>query len=336
MTQVLSQNEVDALLDAVSNGEIETETNVNSAKGENSILEYDLVGQDKVVRNRIPTLDLIFERFIRLFRVTLSTSLKRIASINISSTDLLKFGEFINTLPLPSCMNIIRFNSVGGHALVVVESKLAYALVDTFFGGSERPFTRIEGKEFTAIELSIIKKVVEGVIVDLEEAWRPVNRMNISYVRSEINPQFVGIVPPNEVVITTTFEVELENASGVITVVIPYATLEPIKQKLNAGYQSDQQTIMSTGTWTEMIRTQLLNTTLNLKVDLGENEMTMSDLTKLGVGDVIPLSQDAGGELAVQVESSIKFKGIYGVSRGNVAIQITKVMDTDKRFLEGD
>jgi len=335
MSQVLTQNEVDALLDAVSNGEIETEAKTDEIK-KGQVQEYDLVGQDKIVRNRIPTLDLIFERFIRLFRVTLSTSLKRIAAINISSTDLLKFGEFINTLPLPSCMNIIRFNAVGGHALVVVESKLAYALVDTFFGGSERPFTRIEGKEFTAIELSIIKKVVEDVIVDLEEAWRPVNKMNTTYVRSEINPQFVGIVPPSEVVITTTFEIELENASGVITIVIPYATLEPIKQKLTAGYQSDQQTILSTGTWTDMIKTQILNTGLNIKVYLGENEMNMSDLMSLSVGDVIPLAQDAGGELAVLVEDTVKFKGIYGVSRGNVAIQVTKVTEADKKFLEGD
>jgi len=335
MSQVLTQNEVDALLDAVSNGEIETESKVDESK-KNKVQHYDLVGQDKIVRNRIPTLDLIFERFIRLFRVTLSTSLKRIASINISSSDLLKFGEFINTLPLPSCMNIIRFNAVGGHALVVVESKLAYALVDTFFGGSERPFTRIEGKEFTAIELSIIRKVVEDVIVDLEEAWRPVNKMNTSYVRSEINPQFVGIVPPSEIVITTTFEVELENASGVITIVIPYATLEPIKQKLTAGYQSDQQTILSTGTWTEMIKTQVLNTALNVKVYLGENEMDLSDLMSLSLGDVIPLAQDAGGELTVLVEDTAKYKGIYGVSRGNIAVQVTKIIETDKKFLEGD
>lgn len=335
MSQVLSQNEVDALLDAVSNGEVETETNIKNKKAE-GVQEYDLVGQDKVVRNRIPTLDLIFERFIRLFRVTLSTSLKRIASINISSTDLLKFGEFINTLPLPSCMNIVRFDSVGGFALIVVESKLAYALVDTFFGGSERPFTRIEGKEFTAIELSIIKKVVEGVIVDLEEAWKPVYKMDIHYVRSEINPQFVGIVPPNEVVITTTFEVELENASGVISIVIPYATLEPIKQKLTAGYQSDQQAIMSTGTWSEMIKTQLLNTTVNVKVDLGESEMTMSDMMKLSVGDVVPLGQDAGGELSVLIEDTVKFKGLYGVSRGNIALQVTQVLPIDKKYIEGD
>ena len=335
MSQVLSQNEVDALLDAVSNGEVETEANIKAKKAE-GIQEYDLVGQDKVVRNRIPTLDLIFERFVRLFRVTLSTSLKRIASINISSTDLLKFGEFINTLPLPSCMNIVRFDSVGGFALIVVESKLAYALVDTFFGGSERPFTRIEGKEFTAIELSLIRKVVEGVIVDLEEAWKPVNKMDINYVRSEINPQFVGIVPPNEVVITTTFEVELENASGVITIVIPYATLEPIKQKLTAGYQSDEQTVSATGTWTDMIKTQLLNTTINLKVDLGESEITMSDLMKLSIGDVVPLSQDAGGELSVLFEDTVKFKGLYGVSRGNVAVQVTKLIEVDKKFIEGE
>jgi flagellar motor switch protein FliM len=324
MGQVLSQNEVDALLSAVTDGQIETEAE-EVKEDESGVMTYDLTGQDRIIRGRMPTLDLVYERFIRLFRVTLSTALKRLATINVSSTDLLKFGEFMNTLPLPSCMNIIRFESLRGSALIVVESKLAYALVDTFFGGSDRPFTRIEGKEFTAIELSIIKKVVEGAMVDLEEAWAPVHKMNISFVRNEVNPQFVGIVPPTDVVIATTFEVELENAAGVITLVIPYATLEPIKQKLTTGYQAEQQTHDTT--WTDVIMQQLLDTTVNIKIALGQTEIAVTDLVNMSVGNVIPLNQDAGGELTVEIEGMTKFKGLYGVSRGNVAIQVTKIVD---------
>ena len=327
--QVLSQNEVDALLSAVTDGEIETEL-TKKKEDDDGVVPYDLTGQDKVVRGRMPTLDLVYERFIRLFRVTLSTSLKRIATINVSSTDLLKFGEFMNTLPLPSCMNIIRFEAMRGYALIVVESKLAYALVDTFFGGSDRPFTRIEGKEFTAIELSIIRRVVEGAIKDLEEAWSSVHRMNIGFIRSEVNPQFVGIVPPTDVVIATTFEVELENASGVITIVIPYATLEPIKQKLTTGYQTDQQ--VTDTTWTDVVAKQLMDTMVHIKVLLGQTEITMSDLLNLEEGAVIPLNQDAGAELIVDVEDKPKFKGLYGVSRGSIAIQLTKSFEPEERF----
>jgi flagellar motor switch protein FliM len=324
MSQVLSQNEVDALLSAVSDGEIETEVEEEQEE-DSSIITYDLTGQDRIIRGRMPTLDIVYERFIRGFRVTLSTALRRIASINVSSTDLLKFGEFMNTLPLPSCMNIIRFESLRGFAIIVVESKLAYALVDSFFGGSDRPFTRIEGKEFTAIELSIIKKIVEGAIDDLEEAWSPVHKMNINFVRSEVNPQFVGIVPPTDVIIATTFEIELENASGVITLVIPYATLEPIKQKLTSGFQAEQE--ISSTTYVEVVKQQLMETTVKLKVDLGVTEITFADLINLSEGDVIPLNQDADGELVVEVEGAPKYKGYYGESRGNVALQITKLIE---------
>ena len=330
MNQVLSQNEVDALLSAVADGGVDTGgaapagDSGGGAKGSDGkeVVTYDLANQDRVIRGRMPTLDIIYERFIRLFRISLSNSLRKIASISIISTDLLKFGEFVNTLPIPSCMCIMRFEQLRGPGLLVFESKLAYALVDSYFGGTDRPFTKIEGKEFTHIELSIIKKVMDLAMLDLEEAWAPIHRTKIGYIRTEVNPQFVGVVPPSDVIISTTFEVELENASGTIALVIPYATIEPIKQKLNASFQSETDT--KDKVWTTTLTEHLQNMEASAVVNLGVTQISVGDLVNLNVGDIIPLTQDADGELELMIEGYSKFKCLFGVSRGNRAVQITR------------
>lgn len=344
MNQVLSQSEVDALLAAVSDGDVggdeggaEDTGSVSSGGGggdgghgavdeEQVVVSYDLTSQDRIIRGRLPQLDVIYEKFMRSFRVSLSSSLRKIASLNHASTDFLKFGEFINTLPMPTCMSVLRFNALRGSSLFVIESKLAYALVDSFFGGADRPYTKIEGKDFTPIELSIVRKVVELALADLEAAWSSVEKIDASFVRTEVNPQFVGIVPPTDVVIASTFDVELENANGTITLVIPYSTIEPIKQKLSSGFQveSDQT---DKKLWTSIINEQLLETEVELKVDLGKTEISLSDLMDLKVGDVIPLDQDSSGEFDVLVENVPKFKSYYGINHGTVAVQLTKAIE---------
>jgi flagellar motor switch protein FliM len=351
MNQVLSQSEVDALLSAVSEGSVETGSNAPAGAaagaagggdpsgsatviggtqgdyGDVEITPYDLTNQDRVIRGRMPTLDIIYERFIRLYRMSLSNSLRKIATISIISTDLLKFGEFVNTLPIPSCMCIMRFESLRGPALFVFESKLAYALVDSFFGGTDRPYTRIEGKEFTRIELSIMQKVMDLALKDLEEAWAPVHKSEITFVRTEVNPQFVGVVPPSEVIISTTFEVELENASGTIALVIPYSTIEPIKNKLNASFQTEADRVDKE--WAAKMEEHLHNVEANVLVNLGAASITVGDLVNLNVGDIIPLKQDADGELEMLVEGVPKFKCFFGVSRGNKAIQVTRILESE-------
>lgn len=331
MNQVLSQSEVDALLAAVSDGDVgpseapkaESQSSGAAKMDDRKIVSYDLTSQDRIIRGRLPQLEVIYEKFMRAFRVSLSSSLRKIASITLTGTEFLKFGEFINTLPMPTCMSVLRFGNLRGSALFVIESKLAYALVDSFFGGADRPYTKIDGKDFTPIELQIVQKVVGLAINDLEAAWASIEKIGCSFVRTEVNPQFVGIVPPTDVVIASTFDVELENASGTISIVIPYATIEPIKQKLSTGFQveSDQT---DKRLWTSIIQEQLLETDMNIKVNLGETEIKLRDLMTLKVGDVIPLDQDASGEFDVEVEGVKKFKGYYGIHHGTVAVQVTR------------
>lgn len=336
MNQILSQSEVDALLAAVGDGQVNTggptSTASANAGGSSStadhknVISYDLTSQDRIIRGRLPQLEVIYEKFMRSFRVSLSSALRKIASITLTSTEFIKFGEFINTLPIPTCMSVLRFNNLRGSALFVIEAKLAYALVDSFFGGADRPYAKLDGKEFTPIELQIVKKVVELAVNDLEVAWSTIEKIGCSFQRTEINPQFVGIVPPTDVVIASTFDVELENINGIVSIVIPYATIEPIKQKLSTGFQveSDQT---DKKLWTSIIKEQLLETDVDIKVNLGETEIKLRELMGMKIGDVIPLTQDASGELDIQVEQIKKFKGYYGVHHGTVAVQVTRPIE---------
>ena len=326
MAQVLSQDEVDALLNAVNENEEDLFDNgenndYEDESGSENIQSYDLTNQDRVIRGRMPILEIIYERFIRSFRVSLSNSLRKISTISMISTDLLKFGEFVNTLPIPSCMCIMRFNELRGPALLVFESKLAYAILDSYFGGTDRPFTKIEGKEFTQIELSFMRKVMDMAIGDLEDAWSPVHKIDAQHIRTEINPQFVGVVPPSDVIIATTFEVEFESASGTIMVVVPYSTIEPIKQKLSSSFQTDNE--VGDNIWTNAMKQHLVETEATCTVKLGNTEMTIGDLVNLQVGDIIPLSQEASGEVAIEIEGVEKYKCLIGLYKGNRAVQVT-------------
>ena len=323
MAQILSQSEVDALLDAV-NDEDEDAGKVDQDDQDVEIKPYDLTSQDKVIRGRMPILEIIYERFVRSFRVSLSNSLRKVSTISIISTDLLKFGEFVNTLPIPSCMCIIRFNELRGPALLVFESKMAYAIIDSYFGGSDRPYTKVEGKEFTQIELFFMKKVMDMAIENLEEAWSPIHRIDAQYLRTEINPQFVGVVPPSDVIIATTLEVEFESASGTIMVVIPYSTIEPIKQKLSSSFQAENE--MGDSVWIKSMNEHIMNTNANLVVKLGEADITIGDLLTLEKNDIISLNQVVSGEAKVVVEGVEKMKCLMGTHNGNRAIQITEIL----------
>jgi flagellar motor switch protein FliM len=221
-------------------------------------------------------------------------------------------------------MYILKFNELRGPALVAFESRLAYGILDAYFGGNDRQYSKASDKEFTSIELSIMKKVVDLVISELEESWAPVCKIDAQYLRSEINPQFIGIIPPSEVILVATFEIEFESTSGTMTIVIPYSTIEPIKQKLSANYQIEKD--MADSGWSDIITEHLQDISCELVASLGSTDVTIGDLITLQKGDVIPLHQDADSDISVMVEGVEKFKTIMGVYKGNKAIQITRLV----------
>ena len=326
MSEVLSQGEVDALLRGVGDGEVETETD-EVPEEESGVVPYDLTSQEKIIRGRLPTLDIINQMFSRLFRNTFSMLMRKSVEVSTVSTDTIKFGDFLRSLAVPSSLHIFRMEPLRGHGLMVVESKLVFAVVDTFFGGSGTKEAKITGRDFSSIEIRMTKSVVLSALEDLEKAWRPVHAVTTNFVRSEVNPQFAAIVPPTDIVLVILFEIEMESISGTLTICLPYAAIEPVIPKLKAQFQSEELEVDQV--WIRRLRTELLATEVEMVAELGTSTITPQDLMKFKVGDTLMLGNDVTDPLNLKVEQIPKFKGFPGVSRGNKAVQLTETIERE-------
>ena len=323
MSKVLSQDEVDALLNGISDGEVATET--DTPPDTSSLKVFDFTNQEKVVKGKMPVLELIGERFARSLRTSLSSSLRRPVGTKVLPDDMMKFGDFVKTLPLPVSLNILRMEPLRGPVLMVLESELIFCLVDIFFGGSGAEPYQVKDREFTSIENGLIRKVVDLMLDDLKEAWKNVQPVSPQWVRSESNPQFITIVPPDEPTIIMGFELEINGSSGKVMFCFPNAALEPVKNKLQGVVQHDQSDKDST--WTKQFRYQLMEVPVEVVAELGSAVITGKELLNLAVGDTIQLDTYSKEQLKVKVASITKFLGFPGFYRGNQAIQISNVFE---------
>ncbi|MGE3540105.1 MAG: flagellar motor switch protein FliM [Candidatus Tectimicrobiota bacterium] len=319
MNQFLSQEEVDALLRGISGGDVATEQ--DTVEGANHVRTYDLTNQERIIRGRMPTLEIINQKFARLLRASLSGSLRRVIDVSAQNVEMIKFGEFLKTLPVPTSMHIIRMNPLRGGALLVIDSKLVFALIDSFFGGPGSSNVKIEGRDFTSIETHMIQRLVDIVFYDMEKAWEAIEPISIEQERSEVNPQFVGIVPPSDVVVITPFEVEMDEAHGAITCCLPYSTIEPIRAKLYTGFQTERLEVDQS--WLRRITHQLENLEVELSVEFGSTDISLRNILSLQVGDIIRLDQDYDAPLLVKVEGVPKFTGFPRVMRQKKAVEIS-------------
>ncbi|MDH4224693.1 MAG: flagellar motor switch protein FliM [Deltaproteobacteria bacterium] len=324
MSSVLSQNEVDALLRGITGGDFEVEDGGGMEMGDDEIIPYDLTSQDRIIRGRMPTLEIIHDRFVRMFRLTLSSALRKVVDISVRSTELIKFGEFLKTLPVPSSLNLFRMNPLRGNAIMVIETRLVFTLIDLFFGGTGDLEVKAEGRDFSAIEQRMIKRVVISALEDLQTSWRPVFPVQITYTRSEVNPQFVAIVPHSEVVVVVTFDVEMGRAPMSITLCIPYSMVEPIRAKLNAGFQSDQNEVDTT--WLNRFRTNLQMAKMDVVAELGKTSMPVREFLGLKVGDIVGLEQEVDKPLNISIEGIGKFRGYQGSYKGHQAIRVSELV----------
>ncbi len=319
MSKILAQDEVDALLRGLSGGEVESEADI--PEDDSGIVPFDLANQDRIIRGRMPVLEIVNDRFARLCTNALSNSVRKRVEINPISIDMTKFGDFMRSLPVPTSINIFKMEPLRGNAIIVVDSRLVFALVENFFGGSgSQP--KIEGREFTRIEQAIVDRVIKIALDNMEESWRPVHDVNLELVRSEINPQFAAIVPPSDVVVVITFEVELENAIGSLVVCLPYATIEPIRSKLHASFQTERLEIDHA--WVSRLKERLLETPVEMLVRFGRTKVTGRQLMNLQIGDILLLDTDTDDLMEAEVEGVRKFMGICGTVKGNQAFQVIK------------
>ncbi len=319
MNKILAQDEVDALLRGLSGGELTNDVDIPA--DDSGIVPFDLTNQDRIIRGRMPVLEIVNDRFARLCTNALSNAVRKRVELNPISIDMTKFGDFMRALPVPASINIFKMEPLRGNALCVVDARLVFSLVENFFGGQgSQP--KIEGREFTRIEQAIVERVIRIVLTNMEESWRPVHEVNLELIRSEINPQFAAIVPPSDVVVVITFEVELESAIGSLVICLPYATIEPIRSKLHASFQTERLEVDHA--WVGRLKERLMETPVELKVHFGDAQITGNQLLRLQVGDVLLLDTDVDALLECTVAGVKKFSGICGTVKGNKAFQIIK------------
>ncbi len=310
---LLSQDEIDALLHGVDEGVIEDDQ--NSAPG--SVKNYDLTSQDRIVRGRMPTLEMINERFARYTRISMFNLLRRSADVSVGGVQVLKFGEYVHTLYVPTSLNLVKMKPLRGTALFILDARLVFKLVDNFFGGDGR-HAKIEGREFTPTELRVVRIVLEQAFADLREAWHAVKEVQFEYVASEVNPALANIVSPSEVVVVSTFHIELDGGGGEMHVTFPYSMIEPLREVLDSGVQSDVDE--HDERWVRALREEITAAKVPLSATVVRHELKLRDLLSMQVGDIIPV--DMPEHMVMCANGVPTFKAQLGSVKGNLALQI--------------
>lgn len=321
MNDLLSQDEIDALLKGVQDGDIDTDTAREKLLA--GIRSYDFTTQERIVRGRMPGLEISNERFARFYRNSLTSLLMRHVDTNVQGSEIIKFGEFMRTIPFPSNINIFKINPLKGYAILLIEAPVVFAFVEFFFGSSSAKFVKSEGRAFTSIEQRIIKNVVNAALKDFASAWSGIAEIEPELVGSEMNPQLVTIVTPSEIVIKITIQLEIDEFDGKIYFCIPYSMIEPVREKLYSSIQSDKFELDRR--WSEKIKESLMGSDIEIVAELGRTKLSLESLLNLEIGSVIPLSNSIKDDILIKVEKNPVYTGMPGYSRGNQAVKITKI-----------
>jgi len=320
-TDILSQDEVDALLGGVDDGAIDTSTDEGKVDGEAQ--SFDFNNQERIIRGRLPTLEMINDRFARYFRVSFFNMLRKSPEISVNGIEMIKFSEYIHTLFVPTSLSLIKMAPLRGTGLIMLDPKLVFLLVDNFFGGDGTIHAKIEGREFTNTELRVIEKVVQMCFTDLVKAWAPVMSVEYNYHDHEVNPHMANIVSPTEVIVVSNFHVELDGGGGDLHIVYPYSMIEPIRTVLDAGVQSDHGDLDER--WSILLKEELMHAKINMQGLFVEKELPVSELINFKAGDIIPIEMPE--QVVLLAEDMPIIRGQYGEHQGNTAVKVEEIVE---------
>jgi flagellar motor switch protein FliM len=325
MSDLLSQEEIDALLKGVDDGDFEIEVDEFQDKG--GAKNYDFSSQERIVRRRIPTLEMINERFSKYLRTSLLKFLHHAPEIFIPDIEVQKFSEYIRRLRTPTNLNIIRFSPLRGRALIVIEPSLIFSAVDSFFGGGGQLYKATEERDFTPTEMRVIQILIDMIFNDLKEAWEPVMALNFEYMSSEVNPYFANIVSAEDIVVITTVNIMLEGSGGSINIVMPYSMIEPIRALLDVIGDDSDNSDEAGSQWKLSLRNEILGVEVSVNSPLVEKNMSIRDVLHLKKGDVIPI--DMPKTVTLKVGGVPVFTGKACTAEGYYAVQIIDKVRTE-------
>lgn len=314
----LSQDEVDALLKGVNGEEDEVEQEAPAA----GVRPYNIAKQERIVRGRMPTMEIINDRFARNLRIGIFNFLRRSPEISIDQIKVTKYSEFLKNLVVPTNLNILQMRPLRGSALIVMDPNLVFLVIDNMFGGDGRFKTRIEGRDFSPTELRIITRMLEMVMDEYQKAWAPVYPLKFDYLRSEMHTQFANVATPSEIVITSTFNIELGNAGGAMHIMIPYSGIEPVRDLLYNAIQGEQGE--SDKRWLGMLQKQVQIAEVELVANLANTQIPLQDILQMKVGDVIPI--DIKPVITAEVDGMPLFNCKYGTLNGNYSIRVEEIL----------
>ncbi|MBK8384416.1 MAG: flagellar motor switch protein FliM [Candidatus Accumulibacter sp.] len=318
----LSQDEVDALLKGVSGEADETEAVEDTDDGPRA---YNLGTQERIVRGRMPTLELVNERFARYLRIGLFNYMHRTTEISVGSIRVQKYSEFTRNLVVPTNLNLVAARPLRGTALFVFDPSLVFLVVDNMFGGDGRFHTRVEGRDFTPTEQRIIQGLLKVVFTEYSRSWKSVYDLTFEYLRSEMNSQFANIATPSEIVVSTTFSLEFGGSSADMHICFPYSMLEPIRDLLYSAMQSDQLT--TDRRWIIMLRKQLKNAEVEISAKLATTTVSLRQILTMKVGDIIPL--DVPDKVVALVDDVPVMECHYGQQGGQYALKIDRFIASE-------
>ncbi|MBC8221047.1 MAG: flagellar motor switch protein FliM [Proteobacteria bacterium] len=323
-----SKKELNALLKRIS---VEQDKRLNpEVQQETEVLPYELGNQIPIIRGRMPGLEAVYDRFARIYAQTFSHHVRRPVTITRRSTELVSFRDYLGAITTPASLSIFGMNPLQGHALFVFEHQLVHVLIDLLFGGNgwlENPPPK---REFTGIEIRMLSKVVFSALEDLGKAWKRLTPLEPYFERMEIQPKFAAIVPQEEVVASTTFDVEINRVPYTMSICLPYLMLDPVRLQIEAGKNNFDEEVNAVNV--SRLEENLCNSKVSVKVALGEARMSLRNFLTLKTGDRIILNQDQDKPLKVMVQDKLKFMATQGAYKGKHAVQITKMIEPQPRF----
>ena len=326
MEQLLSQDEIDALLNTISSRDDEPGFPGPEAVAATpqKALVFDFTKYTKGRKDRLSALEFITDRLSKSLRSALTLFLEREVEINVTPTQYIEYGEFIKTLPLPTNMNIVVTDNLKGFFMVIFDAKLIFCVLETVFGGSSITAPKIEGREFTEIEFNIIKKLVDLVSVEMEKAWEPVYEIRCKYSRSEINPNYITMVSPEETVVVLELSLEIADVVSWMKICVPYGILETIKGYLVSTPSREDMEMRSK--WFQSLQRSVNEVPLELRAVLGKKKLSLQEFLKIKKDTVILTDTAMNEPIDVTIMNAKKVKGKMGVFRGNKAIRVEKIL----------
>ena len=321
MSEVLSQDEIDALLNSDAGSDDESQKQAASSQDGEKVAAYDFLSQERIVRGHMPTLELINERFARHLRISLFNMLRRQAEVEVQGVKMLKFGEYVHTLFVPTSLNMVHFKPLKGTALITVEARLVFSLVDNYFGGNGRFHSKIEGREFTPTERRVIQLLLRIIFGDYKESWGLVMDVDFEYLDSEVNPAMANIVSPTEIIVVSYFHIELDGGSGDFHVAMPYSMIEPIRELLDTGVQSDQGD--TDERWSKALHEEIMDVKIKLTAQLLQKKLSLRQIINLEPGDIIKV--DMPDSLLVYAEDLPSYRAKLGRVKDNYALKISRI-----------